>query len=856
MHINAIYEKRKNSISISTERLHLEAGNDKDKTFLRDQFALKGLLPLSVSYSKHRTKLLTILRPESALHNFIMKGRDERRSASLGWNTCIAECACTTQPVNGAFGRRKSTGRTIIQIQENIKNKVTQDLKPFAYDELLLPGFESRDFDISSSFEILAVNTESLEWMETDEPIRCSNCLCKNTLMCIHPVKTLPILAPAFIRLNHNKHVVAPGDTSSREHKSTSKMKFVEHFGVCVDDNQSVCQECVDEAVTWVDNTINDTDNEKSLLRFLVRTMQPVAENIGSKRQKLAEIDLVVNRPETSHYFEILYKLLQEGACTIDEMWLIISRDNKVCSKDTHKSRKIDDVVNNLLNLKLEGISFVAAAGGQKNNYGRFNYYTGELVYNGPRGVSIAQVLKDHFMDHSNIENTATQIVNEVKGYGKLLQAQWKMLTEEERTQKSKVSFEEAGKDYLSSDKCKVDMPFTHEMLSHFAEEHIRRTRVSLLTNAIVNTMLTMTTNERSAHFPGNASTAQGLLNAGTKDTLQFNNTIGSADSYGSANMQRHVDNKATAVPYDLIKYVGLKPLMQQVDEAIAIAESDISIMENPDNLCLPLKLPNITFDNLNRKWFVDLIQKARMEDLISVILLIITIYFSLNMLYAIRDASYVILGPDFLETAFNSMAKDADDDTSFTSRDAKRGDPRQDATINKYKDDLKRWVLGNELNIMHIEREASVKETSDIAAELATSVMGMHESTISSSNATVPMVGENLTPNVNGVLHSTMDNFGNGTSMVEGNGNHDRHTIGEEMLHPTAALPTATPRTAYVPIPDALISYSTGAHEQKDTEPPTENDSSLRHEDTEERFSTTTKKSLYTDIQKLLLQA
>jgi hypothetical protein len=83
-------------------------------------------------------------------------------------------------------------------------------------------------------------------------------------------------------------------------------MKFVEHFGVCVDGNQPVCRECVDEAVTWVDNTINDTDNEKSLLRFLVRSMQPVAENIGSKRQKLAEIDLVVNRPETAHYFEIL----------------------------------------------------------------------------------------------------------------------------------------------------------------------------------------------------------------------------------------------------------------------------------------------------------------------------------------------------------------------------------------------------------------------------------------------------------------------------------------------------------------------------------------------------------------------
>ena len=141
--------------------LHLEAGNDKDKTFLRDQFALKRLLPLSVSYSKHRTKLQTILRPNSALQNFIMKGRDDRRTAPPGWNTCESHCTCATEPVKSTFGRRNSTGRTIMQIQENIRKKITQVLKPFAYDELLLPGFDSRAFDISSSFEILAVTTES-----------------------------------------------------------------------------------------------------------------------------------------------------------------------------------------------------------------------------------------------------------------------------------------------------------------------------------------------------------------------------------------------------------------------------------------------------------------------------------------------------------------------------------------------------------------------------------------------------------------------------------------------------------------------------------------------------------------------
>ena len=170
-----------------------------------------------------------------------------------------------------------------------------------------------------------------------------------------------------------------------------------------------------------------------------------------------------------------------------------------------------------------------------------------------------------------------------------------------------------------------------------------------------------MVTDKHVSLLPGNASIGLALASMGQKSMFSLLYHVGLCTAYEKTNYLKDVHKKGKAVPFNLMEYGNdCKSCKEQVDELLRrIDEGDLraSVARGGDGTVVTdanhasrneylyvLNVPSLVIDNVNRVFSKELARHKHMEDLISVILVLIEFKVTYNELLALKEDNYQLV--------------------------------------------------------------------------------------------------------------------------------------------------------------------------------------------------------------------
>jgi hypothetical protein len=210
--------------------------------------------------------------------------------------------------------------------------------------------------------------------------------------------------------------------------------------------------------------------------------------------------------------------------------------------------------------------------------------------------------------------------------------------------------------------------------ITTFSKSFVKKSNECLAVIAVLNGLTSLIVSALYC-LPSQIRLGEAMLNFGIKERCMVTNDSGlTATSERTAAFQKaEAKTKQLSANPDYLKYMNIKPLKDQ------IAELEIEIEEckkkhgdgvmNSSDFVYKIEILAAQIDNLNRLLAKEIGGNKIMQDLISGLLLVITIPVSEEEIIEIKDRGYLLFRPGILEKACKSFGLPADDPESFESK-------------------------------------------------------------------------------------------------------------------------------------------------------------------------------------------
>ena len=201
-----------------------------------------------------------------------------------------------------------------------------------------------------------------------------------------------------------------------------------------------------------------------------------------------------------------------------------------------------------------------------------------------------------------------------------------------------------------------------------FLQSFVKSSNECLSIFAVLNSLTSMVVSALYC-LPGQIRLCEALLNFGIKERCLITNQAGLTSTSDRACGYQKFEAKTKQLPVNpnYVEYMDVKPLRVQIEALLA--EILANPPSDPDAFLYKIEILAAQIDNLNRLLGKEIGGNKLMQDLISGLLLVITIPVSYNELLEMQDRGYHLFRECLLEKACSSFGLPGNDNDSFEQK-------------------------------------------------------------------------------------------------------------------------------------------------------------------------------------------